>query len=296
MNTYISWVDWQRSVTGLEWASLVGNTGRITSSIALGATTLPVTALTVQLNQYDVITIYDGSSSENVIVQSTAAVNATSITISATQYAHVAGTPFSTDGVLGSLAEHILRASQWLETICKQPLWQTTYTNELLAMPTMRASIDNQYALHFRPRHWPVTSLTALSITVVPGNTIAFDPTQVVIDSDKQICSMPNIQPLPVIGSSQGPYPVWNVTSRYRNAQLTLTYQAGFITLPYDVIEAIVLLVSDQLAKRDNPIGALEVSSGNRHISAAIRGDTSGDTILFKRAKKILDNYTVQAF
>lgn len=296
MNTYISWVDWSRSVTGLEWDSLIGNKGRITSSIALGTTTLPVTALTVQLNQYDVLTIYDGSSSENVTVQATAAVNATSVTVSATTYAHTAGIPFSTDGVLGSLAEHILRASQWLETICKQTLFPFTYTNEQLAMPTMRASIDNQWALHFRPRHWPVQSLSALSITTVVGDTIAYDPTQVIIDSDKQICSMPNMMPLPLPGSGQSPYPIWNVTSRYREAQLTLTYQAGYTVLPYDVIEAATLLVSDQLAKRDNPIGALEVSSGNRHISAAIRGETTGDSILFKRAKKILDNYTVQAF
>jgi len=77
VNSYISWFDWQRSVTGLEWDSLIGNKGRLTSATALGATTLPVTALTVQLNQYDVLTIFDGSSSENVIVQSTAAVNAT---------------------------------------------------------------------------------------------------------------------------------------------------------------------------------------------------------------------------
>jgi hypothetical protein len=160
----------------------------------------------------------------------------------------------------------------------------------------MRASIDNQYALHFRPRHWPVTTITSISVTTVPGFTLALDPTQLIIDSDKQICSMPNIQPLPVIGSSQQPYPIWGITSRYREAQLTLTYQAGYAVLPYDVIEAITLLVSDQLAKRDNPIGALEVSSGNRHISAAIRGETTGDSILFKRAKKILDNYTVQAF
>jgi len=296
VNSYISWFDWQRSVTGLEWDSLIGNKGRLTSATALGATTLPVTALTVQLNQYDVLTIFDGSSSENVIVQSTAAVNATSITISATTYTHALGTPFSSDGVLGSLAEHILRASQLLETICKQTLFTFTYTNEKLAMPTMRASIDNQWALHFRPRHWPVNSISALSITTVVGDTINYDPAQVIIDSDKQICSMPNMMPLPLPGSGQSPYPIWNVTSRYREAQVTLTYQAGYATLPYDIIEAATLLVSDQLAKRDNPIGALEVSSGNRHISAAIRGETTGDSILFKRAKKILDNYTVQAF
>lgn len=296
MNTYISWFDWARSVTGLEWQSLVGNTGRI-GTTPLGATSITVTpALTVQLNQYDILTIFDGSNSENVIVQATALLNATTVNVSATINAHVAGTPFSTDGVLGSLAEAIIRSGQLLETICKQTLFQFTYTNEKLAMPTMRASIDNQYALHFRPRHWPISSVASISITTVPDNTIQYDPTTIIIDSDKQICSIPNLQPLPLPGSGQSPYPIWNVTGRYREAQVTLTYIAGYAIIPSDVIEAATLLASDTLAKRENPVGALELGSGNRHISAAIRGETTGDSILFKRAKKILDNYTVQAF
>jgi hypothetical protein len=297
LNTYISWFDYQRSTTGLEYLSLLGNTGRLSGTTTLGSTTLNVIPnLTVQINQYDIITIFDGSNSENVTATGTALVGASTIPVTATQFAHVAGTPFSTDGVLGSLAEAIIRSSQYLETICKQSLFQTTYTNEQLAMPTMRASIDNQYALHFRPRHWPIQSLTALSITTTVGDTIQYDPTQVIIDSDKQICSMPNMQPLPLPGSGQAPYPIWNVTGRYREAQVTITYVAGFSTLPSDVIEASVLLTSDILAKRENPIGALDVSSGTRHISAAIRGEATGDSILFKRARKILDNYTVQAF
>ena len=297
MNTYLSWFDWQRTTTGLEWGSLVGNTGRISSAVSIGATSLPVApAVAVQVNQFDVITIFDGANSETVMATTTAHGLDTSITVSATTYAHAAGTPYCTDGILGSLADQIIKASQQLETICKQSLFLSTYTNEMLALPTMRAAIDNQFALHFRPRHWPVQTLTSLSITTVPNNTIQYDPTQVIIDSDKQICSMPNMQPLPLSGSGQSPYPIWNVPSRYRQAQVTITYTAGFSVMPSDVIEAAVLLTSDILAKRLNPVGAPDLASGDRHISAVLRGDNSGESLLRKRAQHILDNYTMQSF
>lgn len=297
MNTYISWFDWQRTTTGLEWSSLVGNTGRLSGITAGGAVALPVVpALTALIGAYDLITIFDGSNSETVSATASASIGATSISVSATAFAHAAGTPYCTDGVLGSLADQIVKASQWLETICKQSLFLTTYTNEQLAMPTMRASIDNHYALHFRPRHWPIQSLTSVSITSVPGSTVNYDPTQVVIDSDKQICNMPNIQPLPLSGSGQAPYPIWNVPSRYRGAQLTLTYQAGYSSMPADVVEAAVLLTSDILAKRQNPIGAPELGSGGRHLAAVLRGDNSGESLLVKRARRVLDYYSMESF
>lgn len=297
MNTYLSWFDWQRTTTGLEWGSLVGNIGRISGATSAGATSLPVTpALTVAISQYDIITIFDGSNSETVAATASATVNATSISVSATTYAHAVGTPYCTDGILGSLADQIIKASQELETICRQSLFLNTYTNEMLALPTMRAAIDNQFALHFRPRHWPVQSLTSLSITTVPNNSISYDPTQVIIDSDKQICSMPNMQPLPLSGSGQAPYPIWNVPSRYRQAQVTITYTAGYSTMPPDVIEATVLLVSDILSKRLNPLGAADTQSGDRHISTVLRGDFSGESLLRKRAAAILNNYTMQSF
>lgn len=274
----------------------MGNTSRLSSAVSIGATLLSVPALNVAINAWDVITIFDGSNSEIVQATATASIGATSISVTATTYAHAAGTCYCTDGVFGSLADQIIKASQQLETICKQSLFLSTYTNEMLALPTMRAAIDNQFALHFRPRHWPVQTLTSLSITTVPNNTIQYDPTQVIIDSDKQICSMPNMQPLPLAGSGQSPYPIWNVPSRYRQAQVVITYTAGFSVMPPDVIEAAVLLTSDILAKRLNPVGAPDLASGQRHISAVLRGDNSGESLLRKRAQKILDSYTMQSF
>lgn len=296
MNTYLSWFDWQRTTTGLEWGSLIGNAGRI-GATSIGATSLSVIpARGGQVNQYDLITIFDGATSEIVTATATVLAGVSTIPTTATMYAHNAGTCYCTDGILGSLADQIIKASQQLETICRQPLFLTTYTNELLAIPTMRASINNHYGLHFRPRHWPIDSLTSLSITTVPGSTVTYDPSQVVIDSDKQICSMPNMQPLPLAGSGQAPYPIWNVSNRNQEAQLNITYVGGFSVMPYDVIEAAVLLTSDILAKRLNPLGAADLQSGDRHISALLRGDLSGESLLRKRARDILYNYTMQSF
>jgi len=99
VNTYISWFDWQRTTTGLEWSSIVGNTGRIGGVASIGATSLSVTpALTVLINQYDLITIFDGSSSETVQATAVANIGATSIPVAATAFTHGAGTPYCTDG------------------------------------------------------------------------------------------------------------------------------------------------------------------------------------------------------
>lgn len=298
-STYLSAFDFARNPSGLEYNSLVSNMIRIGGTgVSAGATTLPITpGNSSVLNLYDRITIFDGASSETVsVTTATATTGVTSVQCTATQFAHAAGTPICSDGILGSLADSIFSASQWLETICKQSLFSSTYTNEKLALPTMRAAIDNQFALHFRPRHWPVQSLTALSITTVPNNSISYDPTQVIIDSDKQICSMPNMQPLPLPGSGQSPYPIWNVPDRYRQAQVTITYTAGYSTIPPDVTEAAILLTSDILAKRQNPIGAADLQSGDRRITAMLRGDMTGESTLYKRAIRILNYYSMESF
>jgi len=307
MNTYLDQLDFIRATSGLEYQSLIGNSTRFTSTQAAAATALSVPAsgtgsVTVQLNYFDRITIFDGSNTEVVQVGSAgAAVGATSIPLlsgTSLAFSHAVGVAWCSDGTIGSLADQIVDASAWVETFCNQALLLTTYTNELLAMPTMRASINNRGGLHFRPRHWPIQSLSALSVETQPGVSIAYDPTQVFIDSDKQICSMPYMQPLVVQGPSQTPYPTFPVYDRRTEAQLTLTYQAGYAysTLPGDIKEAGVLVVSDFLAKRHNPVGAAQINSGGTQIVTVLRGDTTGESMLIKRAMKILIKYAMESF
>lgn len=304
-NTYLDTFDYTRSTSGLEYQSLIGNQARFTSTQAQGTTSLTVpssgaNSVTVALNYFDRLTIFDGSSSEVVQVGlAGAAIGATSIPlVSGTQFAHSAGVAWCSDGILGSLADQIVAASTWIETTCNQALLLTTYTNELLAIPTMRASLGNEGILRFRPRHWPIQSLTALSIAMTQLTSTSYDPSQVFIESDKQICSVPNMVPLPGQQQTQTPYPVMPQMNRTQSAQLTITYQAGYTyaSLPADLREAAILVTSDLLAKRLDPMGAPELATGDRHVSVVLRGDLTGESILIKRAMKTLVKYSVQSF
>jgi hypothetical protein len=58
------------------------------------------------------------------------------------------------------------------------------------------------------------------------------------------------------------------------------------------VAEAAVLLTSDILAKRFNPMGAYEMQMGKRSFSIGSRADMSGESVYLKRAKDILQNYS----
>src|SRR6266702_2339804 len=204
------------STSGLEYNSLVANMTRVGGSgVLAGATTLPIIAPGIQttLNPYDHLTIFDGSSSETVSVTvATDTTGAQAVQCSALQYSHMVGTPVCGDGIAGSLANAIVAASTYLENICQQSLFLSTYTNELIAMPTIRASIDNHGVMHFRPRHWPINSITSVAINSLPNVTTVYDPTQVFLDSDKEICSIPNMQPLS-IGGGQSPYLMWNTAN-----------------------------------------------------------------------------------
>src|SRR6185312_6605476 len=165
MNAYLDCIQYARlAPTGLILSGYTGNMARI-SACSAGASSLTVPATTVALNQYDDLYLFDGSNTEVLQVGvAGAAQGVTSIPLlNPTAYAHSAGKAYCTDGTDGSLGEQIMTASQWIEDICHQSLWSSTYT-ETLRMPTMRASIDNQRSLNFRPRHSPVMSLASLTL------------------------------------------------------------------------------------------------------------------------------------
>jgi hypothetical protein len=306
MNTYIDAFDFTRSTHGLEIQSLIGNQARLTTAQTVGSASLtgiPVSGLnsiTVALNMFDRLTLFDGSSTEVVQVGSAgAAIGATSIPLltgTTLQFNHALGVAWLSDGFAGSLADQIVNASSWIEQTCYQALLQTTYTNEQVQMPSSRAAIGNDGALTFRPRHWPITSISTVSVaTVSLTQPIGFDTTQLFIDGDKRLCSISNLVVLP---ASMNNTIVQPALDRNGRAQLLLTYQAGYpyASLPGDLKEAAILVTSDLLAKRHNPIGAPDISDGSTHVSAVLRGDLTGESILIKRAMEILSRYNVSLF
>lgn len=298
--TYIDPLLYQRAPTGVESASLVANLVRLNTLHVAGATTLAVSpALSASLSQYNNIYVFDGPNSEIVQVGSAGASSgATSIPLQGTglQYQHNAGTLICADGTYGSLAAMIFSASATLETITKQPLWQTTQ-NETLRMPSIRASLDNQFALTFKPRQYPITALTSVAIQTFQGVSIQYDPSYATIAGDRETITMSALVTLSGSDTSTTYFYAQPLT-RTTNAWLLYTYTAGYAqgALPHDVELACTYLVSDLLGLRDNPTGAAQLVIGKRNLVSALRGDTSGESLLYKSAIKILSNYMVRPY
>ncbi len=301
---YISWINYSALPRGLVLSALIGNSLRLSNATNPFAVALPVTpALTTPLNPFDSITIYDGLSTETVQVGLVgASIGATSIPLlgAGCQFAHAQYTPCSSPGTLGDMGQGILEASRWLEDITHQSLFQTTYTNEILAMPSMRASIGNQSNLRFRPMHYPVTALSALSIQWGGTSTaLSYDPTQATIDGQQRTVSVTSLIQLP--GGSGPPTSPWPGQPFDRSAEaiVTISYTAGYAAsaMPYAVSRACALLCNEVLAGlQENPIGSDSIKQGDRMVTFTLRGDLSGDSLLVKQATKLLMPYTMQIF
>ncbi len=228
MNSYISHLDYMRSPSGLETASLLGNSLFLSASLSAGVTVLLVTPTTVQLNLYDRVTIFDGPNSEVVVVAGLTSVGANGIGIQAPglQYAHAAGTPCCSDGILGSLADVLVDASAWMEEdLTYQSLFQQTYAGEVLPLPSMLASITNQNGLLFRPKHFPVTAVSSIALAAAQGQATTFDATQAFIDANQQYVKVPVLS-----GSGNQGQVFWPQQPFDRRAEqwLTISYTAGY--------------------------------------------------------------------
>lgn len=298
-NTYLTVYDYLNTPTGQQTVTLVGNTWRFAAQQNAGASSLsvPGSAVQQQINAYDTVYIFDGASSETVQASALVTQDSTAIPlVTPTQYQHNAGVACCTDGVGGSLAAQLFTASAWIEDICHQSLVVSTYSGEILSMPTLRASFDEQYILWFRPRHFPITALSAISIQTQPTNAVAYDPTQAGIDGDRQLVQISNLQPIPG-NQQQAPYPFppgsrpW---SRNAKATLTITYSSGYSPIPYPVQRAAILLTNELLGLPSNPIGSDQINEGDRSVIFAIRGDTSGESALIKKARGLLQPYIVE--
>jgi hypothetical protein len=272
---------------------------RLSVAVVAGATTLPITPnITIGLSINDRITIFDGSSSEVVVVATLATIGSASITIQAPGFIanHGQYSPCCSDGILGSLADVIANASEWLEEITHQPLFFTTQT-ETLTAPSMRAAVDNQNQLVLRPRD-SVTALTALSIKSNVSTSVPYDAAQAIIDSIGLTIAVPWIVASSGGGGGGSTYSLLSRISRNTNLWITITYTHGYTlaAMPGSITDAAILLVSDILARRTNPTGADVVILGKHSLTTSTRGDTSGMTALVKDAMRKLQPWTVEAY
>lgn len=300
MNTYIDCFIYRRAVTGLESNSLLGNAGRLTSAVSAGDTNLQIgPATTVVLNQFDQVTIFDSDTSEVVVAASTVNVGSTSIPLlEPLQFDHAQYTVFCSDGVKGSLADAIVEASNWIENICQQTLFQQQYSAETLKLPTMRASINNRGNLVFRPRHFPVVSDSGIVIESNNSNPVSYDPSQIVLDGAKQVVTVPWLVSVSGSNDSAGGAALLFVPSRQDELFLDITYTAGYTpgSMPGDVRDVAVLLASEILGRRQNPTGANEIRLGDKQLQATAPRDLIGESLLVKTAKGKLQPYSVEAF
>lgn len=300
-STYLDIFQYLRKPSGLITSGYYGNAFRFATTQAAGASSLaiPASAITEAMNAYDNLYIFDGLNSEVVQVASTVSPSVTSVSlVNPTVYQHKAGIVACSDGTSTiSLAEQIFIASQWVEDICHQSLWVSTYSNEVLTMPTMRASVNNEGVLWFRPRHFPITDLTAISIKADPLSVVQYDPTQAIIDSEQQLISIRNLVPLSnTPGNSQvTSNSPWNARSRNRQQWLTITYDSGWTNLPSTIVRACSLLVNQCFVQTANSLGADSIVEGERNVVFTMRGDTSGESLLVKEAQRLLQPYVMEA-
>lgn len=296
---YASYLDvpaYLRAAANQETASLLGlNTATAGASQPAGTVSLVVAASAGWAT--GLAWLLDGPASEVVTLAGSA--DSTHVTLAApgTAFAHAAGVSLSQAGVSGALAELILRASAWIENYCRQgvagdrALFAATRT-ERWTMPSTRAHLDRDQVLVVRPGHFPVQSVSALSIEFGQGQALAFDVTQLELPSTARLVELPYLlQASPPPGQqllleSRG-------LSRSRRQWAVLTYVGGFNAgaVPYEVQQACAWVVSDFLGYRQNPTGAAEVRLGKKSIVARLRGDLSGDSLLLLQAKSALEAY-----
>jgi hypothetical protein len=319
LSAYLDVPQYQRAPHNQEIASLLGlNTtlGATASSQPAGTTALEVVAASGWA--VGPAWILDGPVSE--VVQVTGSVDGTHVTLAApgTLFAHNAGVSLSQAGTAGSLAEVILRASAWIEDYCQQggpagayggdrSLYALART-ERWAMPTGRAHSDRDNTIVVMPGHFPVHSVSALSIELGQGQTLALDVSSVEQQTGGRFVEVPYLL---LGGPTVGQQLMLETRglSRAQRQWAVITYTGGIAAsdaggaasgaladVPWSLQQAMVWVVSDLLAQRANPTGAAEVNAGKLHRVHRQRGDMVGDSILLLRAHDILQPYRAEVW
>lgn len=291
-SAYLDVPGYLRAATNQETASLLGLNTTLggTTTLAAGAVSLPVAASAEWAA--GPLWLLDGPWSE--VAQVTGLADSTHLTLAApgTLWPHAPGVSVSQAGAWGSLAETILRASAWMEGYCQQgtatdrSLYAISRT-EQWGMPGTRAWIDRDVIAVVRPGHFPVQSVSALTLDQGEAGTFALDVAQVRLPSDGRLIEAPllaGIDPLLML-------------SRSLRTWISVTYVGGITpgALPYDLAQACIWVTSELLAERRNPSGAARIRQGKFELQARPWGDRSGDSTLLLQAKAALEPYRAQA-
>lgn len=305
--------------SNIETASLIGGKSTLASDMAIGATsativapqTTPISYAFPASGQIYPLWILDGPNSE-VVMASTATSPANTLTLlEPPSAAHLAGVSVSSPGFAGCLASVIISASAAVESICRQgadgsdaqDLWQLTRTDTLRG-PTSRCAISPDGTLTLRCYHFPVvqSSIQSINLQIANNPPLGLSLSYVRVSNDGRIVELP--------GAGRAPGVTW-AGSAYLGRSLPrgfdmyadITYLGGPVALPgtsvtarrnvpMPIRQAMIYLVMDLLGYRSNPTGAAEVSIGNKSISQALRGDLTGESILYKQAAKLLSPFS----
>lgn len=257
--------------------------------------------------------ILDGANSEMVYTAATAPEGgtdgATTINLATgLQFAHGAYVCVASGGSRGSLPQLLIRASAWVENYCEQgsevdrSLWGKQRTSRY-KLPTMRAFINPQYSLVIRPNNFPVTAVSSISVEFAPGNALGFDATQVELDDDGRLITLPILSQT----TAQVQSPAWLYgppLTREDEAWAVIIYTAGIGgvvgALPEDFKLAVAWVARELLGETRNPTGAAsmrqeDVTVNQRHTNARLM-ESSADSIFLIQAKEALRRYKQRPF
>lgn len=312
LSAYLDVPGYQRAPHNQEIASLLGAMNTTTGGSAsqpAGTTALLVVASAGWA--VGPAWLLDGPISEVVTI--TGSVDSTHVTLAApgTIFAHSPGVSLSQAGTAGSLAEVILRASAWIENYCQQGGPAGAYggdrslfalaRTERWAMPSMRGHIDRDNTIVVMPGHFPVQSVSALTIELGQGQSLALDVSSVEQQTSGRLIEVPYLL---LGGPTVGQQLMLETRglSRSQRQWAVVTYMGGISApppssnVPYDITQAMVWVVSDMLSQRRNPTGAAEYDLGKLKVIQRQRGDLVGDSILLLRAHDILQPYKAEVW
>lgn len=292
------------SVTNIETNTLVGGNTTLSSATLVGVTSLPVVSITGFTNGQSVW-LLDGLNAE--IVTITAAPSGSTLTTTATASAHGSGVSVASAGMAGSLAGAIQAASREAENICQQfsdgateydtaadSLYAIART-ELYETPYGNAQITVDGALVIQPNHFPVRSVSSVTIQFSSVAPTAVNLAGLVLPNGGRQITIPAAQavnfPPHAPGYLRGAYP------RDAAGYVSVTYTGGPIvgatiaSVPSDIKAACALLTMDRLAVRSNPQGAAMTNRGDVRTMWELRGDFGGKSMLWKDAQQRLRRF-----